>query len=138
MENTVNSRVLLLKTHLNLNRSEFSNKANISLSTFDNISTGHNIYPKTINAISQAFNANRDWLLTGHGDMFVEPKHTAVGFGTENPYKDALVAELKSQVEYLKEMLKMTMGGKNPNFRKAIEYANMFMFPNANQMKAKA
>lgn len=135
MENTVNSRILLLKSELGFTTMDFCSKAKISSGTFQNIRINENVNQRTLNLIIENLNVNRDWLMHGKGKMFNEAKHTAVGMGAENPYKDALVAELKSQVEYLKEMLKMAIAGKNPNFLKALEKAhNIKLFPNLEQL----
>lgn len=37
-----------------------------------------------------------------------------------NPWRDALVNELKEEVSYYRELLKIMASGKNPNFLKAI------------------
>ena len=102
---------------------QFCGKSKISTFTLNKIKNNEEITAKIVNAVIENLNVNKDWLLTGKGKMFNEtPK---AGLVDANPYKDALVAELKSQVEYLKEMLKMALAGKNPNFRKAAEQAIM-------------
>lgn len=124
MENTVNSRVLLLKTHLGLGNNEFAIKANISTTTVWNIQNGGEINPKTIRNISEALNVNKEWLLTGKGKMFNDPKETILAM-VENPYKDALVAELKQQNERLtkqnewfQSLINQLTAGLKPNFLK--------------------
>lgn len=77
METSVNTRVLMLKTHLGLGNNEFATKANISPTTLWNIQNEGEIAPKTIKNICEALNVNRTWLLTGKGKMFNgDPKPT--------------------------------------------------------------
>jgi len=137
MENTVNSRVLLLKTHLGLGNNEFATKANISTTTVWNIQNGGEINPKTIRNICEALNVNKEWLLNGKGKMFNEAKHNATGMGIENPYKDALVAELKQanerlieQNKWFQNLVNQLTSGLKPNFPKALKEA--FVIANNN------
>lgn len=128
MENSVNTRVLMLKTELRLTDIQFCGRANISTFTLNKIKNNEEVTIKVINSIIQSLNVNKDWLLTGKGKMFNEPLPGAASLlaGAKsdfNPYKDALVAELKGQVVYLQEMLKLALGNKNANFLKAIEEA---------------
>jgi len=143
MENTVNERVLMLKTHFNLNNLEFCTKADISIGSMSNIQNGGNLSSKLLRNICEAFNANKDWLLTGKGKMFNESKTNAGG--AENPYKDALVAELKQanerlieQNKWFQQLVNQLTGGLKPNFRKAAEKAIMLMSANNKQLIAKA
>lgn len=62
----------MLKTHLGLGNNEFASKANISTTTLWNIQNGGEIAPKTIKNICEAINVNKEWLLTGKGQMFNE------------------------------------------------------------------
>ena len=142
MENTVNSRVLMLKTHFNLTTDEFAIKSNVSRTTLWNIQNGGDINPKTIRNICEALNVNKDWLLHGKGKMFNESKALV---GAENPYKDALVAELKQanerlieQNKWFQQLVNQLTGGLKPNFRKAAEKAIMLMSANNKQLIAKA
>lgn len=73
MENTVNSRILLLKTKSELNTNEFAIKANISPITFWNAKKGEKISDQTLKKISKALGVSYDWLLTGEGEIFSEP-----------------------------------------------------------------
>jgi len=121
MEKQVNKRVLALKDEYGLNTVEFCAKANVSNGTLANIQKGENINAKTIASIVNGFGLNRDWLLTGKGEKLANEK-----LEETNPYKDALVNELKSQVTYLQEMLKMALSGKVPaNFNKGLAYIGL-------------
>ncbi|EJE7236571.1 helix-turn-helix transcriptional regulator [Clostridium botulinum] len=64
-------RVRKLRKELNLTQDEFSKKLNVSRSNIGNIETGIiKLSDRTINDICRVFNANKNWLLTGEGNMF--------------------------------------------------------------------
>lgn len=134
MENTVNKRIMLLKKELGLTDVQFCGRADISTFTLHKIKNNEEISQKIVFSIIDAdFNVNKEWLLTGKGKMFAEAKQAVQE--VQNPYRDALVSELKQQVTYLQEMLKMALGGKLPaNFRNALDKAaGNFVFPNRKQ-----
>lgn len=89
MEMPVNKRVLLLKSQLGLSNSEFALKANISTTTLWNIQNNGEIAPKTIKNISEALKVNREWLLTGKGEMNA-PEQPKQAVGQENTFDGAL------------------------------------------------
>ena len=70
MKATINERILLLKTQLGLSNLDFCHKANISNGTLHNIQNNENVSPKTIKIICESLNLNKNWLLTGKGEMF--------------------------------------------------------------------
>lgn len=132
MENTVNSRVLLLKKELGLSNNEFCLQSKISTSTLYSIQSGVDMKSKTITAIAEAFNINKDWLINGKGKMLNEKIKEI----SANPWKDALISELKEEVTYYRELLKMMAGNKAANFLKASENAYSFkMFPGMDTLK---
>ena len=101
MENTVNSRILLLKTKSELNTNEFAIKANISPITFWNAKKGEKISDQTLRKISKAMRVNYEWLLTGEGEVFMEPE-VEVKEQTM-PWKDEAYQLLKAEVLDLRE-----------------------------------
>jgi len=137
MENTVNSRVLLLKKELGLSNNEFCMQAKISTSTLYSIQNGVDMKSKTITAIAEAFNINKDWLLNGKGKMLNEKNKETTNV---DPWKDALVSQVKEEnnrlqkeVERLWQMVSHFTGGAKPNFLNAIGKARLkegYLFPN--------
>jgi transcriptional regulator with XRE-family HTH domain len=117
MEKTVNERVILLITQLNLGKNEFAQKAKLAPGTIWNIENGGNLSPKTVQSIVDGFNLNKEWLLSGKGKMFAdEPKAESKSF---DPARDTLYNEMKSQVSFyreqigfLNELIKQLTGGK--------------------------
>lgn len=122
MENAVNERIILLKNKLNLSDIEFCAKAEISTGTLQKIKSNGTISAKIINAISIAFNVSRIWLTDGTGEMF-EPVKEA--FHGTNPWKDALIEEMKSEIEFLKQLLLNLSGKASANFNDAFDLASL-------------
>ena len=129
MENNVNQRIIMLKKDLGLTDIEFCNKCSVSTGTLFRIKNGEPVSSKVITAISLGLNVNREWLLSETGKKFNEtPKAEAVN---ANPWKDALIAELKEEVNYYRDLLKIMASGKAANFLKVPEYAyNKLVLPN--------
>lgn len=138
METTVNERVIMLKNQLNLTVDDFCLKAKLSRTTLWNIQNGGEMKPKTTNAICDAFNVNKDWLLHGKGIMFLEAPKTEINNNVVDPWKDALVSQiaserdsLKKEVERLWQMISHFSSGAKPNFLKVSEYAySSLLLPN--------
>ena len=67
-------RVQRIRTELKISLRDFSRRVFISKSLLNNIELGNrNINERTIQLISTEFNVNKDWLLTGKGEMFMAP-----------------------------------------------------------------
>lgn len=135
MKQSVNQRVKLLRNELNLSQAQFSAQSSLSGSIISKIETGEQfVTDRAIRSISTSFNTNPEWLKTGKGEMFIEGKRPLPrmeqfipqGAVVTNPWKDALVTELKEEVTYLRKLLEMAMGKGNPNFRKALKLAERF------------
>ena len=140
MESTVNTRVLLLKTHLNLNNLEFCTKVNISIGTMSSIQNGGNISPKLIRSICQTLNINKEWLIHDKGKMFNEAPKNTIGLTVKNPWEDEAYVNLKSEntglkkeVERLWQMVSHYTSGATPNFLKAFNFPTTLL----NQQLAK-
>lgn len=144
MEKTSNERLCSVLKTLNIDTNEAANRVGLSYTTMHRIVTNANNPNKsTLKSIANGLNLNYDWLLTGKGKMFNESKTNAGG--AENPYKDALVAELKQanerlieQNKWFQQLVNQLTGGLKPNFRKAAEKAIMLMSANNKQLIAKA
>ena len=64
-------RVQRVRTELKISLRDFAKRVFISKSLLNNIELGNrNINERTIQLISTEFNVNKDWLLTGKGEMF--------------------------------------------------------------------
>ena len=102
MKQTVNERVIMLKTDLKMTSAEFCHAAGIASSTFANIQNGKPISVKTLRTISEKLSVSHEWLETGNGKAFVERKSNA----DQSPWKDEAYQVLKDQVEFLKEIIR--------------------------------
>lgn len=96
MGNPVNKRVLMLKTHLGLTDIEFCGRASISTGTLQKLKGSEQVTHRVLNAIITAFNVNKDWLMTGKGEMIAEEKEEAI---TNDPWKDQAWILAKQQIE---------------------------------------
>lgn len=122
MEKSVNQRVMMLKSQLNLTNNEFCLRAEISTATLYSIQSGTQMKQKTIKTIAEAFNVNKEWLLTGKGQMFNDPKTETIT--SVDPWRDALVQQVKEEnvrlveeVKWLRQMVSQFTNGLKPNFR---------------------
>ena len=67
-------RVKLLRKTLNLSQEEFGKRIYVSQSLLTEIESGNRkVNNRTIQLIVSEYNANKDWILTGNGDMFSAP-----------------------------------------------------------------
>lgn len=63
----------LRESYLNLSREEFAAAIDLQRTSIYLIETGkRNASERTINSICQQFDVNKDWLLTGEGEVFVQ------------------------------------------------------------------
>lgn len=137
MENTVNSRVLLLKKETGLTDVQFCVKGKLSTFTLNKIRNNEDVSMKIYTSLINEYNVNKEWLLHGKGKMFADaPK--AESSNSVDPWKDALVMQVKEennrlveQVRWLQQMVSQFTNGVKPNFLKAPELAyNTMFFPN--------
>ena len=133
MENTVNERVRLLRTHLGLTQNDFAIQVNSTLATISRTETGGTTpQQKLLNKIIEVFSVNRDWILHGTGEMFSENQTPAV-IKTTNWKEEAYTVlknhneDLKKEVEWLRGLLSKTVG--SPNFLNGIDLAMGFKNP---------
>lgn len=122
MKQTINQRLKEVRENLGLSQADFAARAGISSPTIWNIeNTDRETSTKTIRSIVEAFNINPEWLNSGKGDMFLAAKIASESGSEINPWKDALVTELKEEVQYLRELLKVAMG--KANFPQTLNFA---------------
>ena len=73
--NPVNKRIKQVRTVLNMTQKDFSQKICIGQSSLGEIETGvRNVNGRIIQLVSSLFNINKEWILTGNGDMFNKEK----------------------------------------------------------------
>jgi transcriptional regulator with XRE-family HTH domain len=121
METTINQRVKILREHLNLSQEEFAVKVGTTNASISRIEKGLTEPRKsTINKMMSTFNVN-EWLINGKGSLEIVEK-TA---NSTLVWKDEAYASLKEEVKYLREMLRLAVGGKSANFLKALEVAEI-------------
>jgi transcriptional regulator with XRE-family HTH domain len=72
--NGIKERIKEIRTKLNISQRDFSKKIFISQTLLGDIELGNRtITERTIQLISTEFNVNKDWILTGQGNMFMAP-----------------------------------------------------------------
>ena len=66
-----NERLKILRQTLNITQKVFAKSCFISTCHYTQIETGkRTIKDSFLDSVCKAYNANKDWLLTGQGDMF--------------------------------------------------------------------
>lgn len=106
MEETVNTRILALRTHLGLSQSDFATQLGITQVGVWRIETGE-VKPRktTLQNIVQKFGVSRDWLIDGVGEIRIEtPQMTN---SNESFWKDEAYRRLEEEVAFLRRMLEL-------------------------------
>jgi transcriptional regulator with XRE-family HTH domain len=68
---SINERIKHIRSVLNISQIEFSKKIFVSQSTYGEIELGNRkVNDRIIHLISTEFNINKDWILTGNGEIF--------------------------------------------------------------------
>ena len=74
MADEVRKRIKQIRQVLNVSQRDFAKRIYISQTLLGDIELGNrNVNDRTIQLISTEFNVNKDWLLTGKGEMFSAP-----------------------------------------------------------------
>ena len=74
MTKEVRERIKNVRLALNISQRDFAKRIYISQTLLGDIELGsRNANERTIQLISTEFNVNKDWLLTGKGEMFSAP-----------------------------------------------------------------
>ena len=69
----MNERIKKIRLDFGMNQFEFANELCFTTSMISQMENGiAKITDRTINAICSKFHINRDWLLTGEGNMYIE------------------------------------------------------------------
>jgi transcriptional regulator with XRE-family HTH domain len=70
----INERIKKIRTVLKVSQRDFCKRIFISQTLLGYIETGErNVNDRTIQLLSTEFNVNKDWILTGKGEMFTAP-----------------------------------------------------------------
>ena len=109
MKSTVNERVKLLRTHLNLSQQQFANRFGRTTASVSRIENGEST-PRmsTLNEIISTFGVNKDWLLNGEGEMEISEKQkTSKESWKDKAYEEASkrAEHLEMEVQFLRDML---------------------------------
>ncbi|WP_373205241.1 helix-turn-helix domain-containing protein [Clostridium tertium] len=102
----INNRIKIIRKAENLSQEEFGKRINLSRSQIGCYENGiRDITERSINDIAREFNINREWLLTGEGEMYnkiSDEEEFAFLMGTlaasDNPQLKALINVL-SQID---------------------------------------
>ena len=74
MVDEVRNRIKQVRQALDVSQRDFAKRVYISQTLLGDIELGNrNVNDRTIQLISTEFNVNKDWLLTGKGEMFSAP-----------------------------------------------------------------
>ena len=113
MENKFGKNLRLVRKSLKLTQDEFGKPLNILGSTISAIELGKSKTSKAvIELIEIKYQINRDWLMTGNGDMFLKPEKKGFGIAengalynkVEKPLDDD--PEISALLNMTKEVLK--------------------------------
>ncbi|MCE3278003.1 MAG: Cro/C1-type DNA-binding domain [Bacteroidetes bacterium] len=112
MKSTVNTRLQDVLKSLRIDAKEASRIIGMEYTTLKRIADGETTKPSssTIKLICTGLNVNYQFLSKGIGEMFEPQKDTQ----TSNPWKDAMISQMKSEIDNLREMLKLALKGSFP------------------------
>jgi len=110
----IQERIQKVREALGISQREFAKRIFISKSLLNNIELGsRSITDRTIQLISTEFNVNKDWLLTGKGDMFTAPPPDIqfeqlmdIFKKMDKSLRDCLVEQAKALLKIRKEKIK--------------------------------
>lgn len=133
MESTVNERIKMLRNSLNgMSQQDFANRLGVTNLTVLRWEKGQKISNKQLNKISEVFGISFEWLAKGTGEMNLNFPFNFEKEKTDNPWKDALVSQLKDENSFLKDQLKMMREmiqiiKPQANFHNGIDLAGVFI-----------
>ena len=67
-------RIRMIRKLKNLNQTEFGEMIKLSQRAVATMENGGNVTERNFNLICEKFNVNPEWLRTGEGEMFIEPR----------------------------------------------------------------
>lgn len=113
-QSTVNARIKLLRTSLNLSQQEFGLLAKISSSLISKIESNviepsHDVIEK----ICDTWNVSPDYLINGKGELTFNKVKLPTESKSFDPARDTLYLELKDQIIYLRSIVTQLSGNKS-------------------------
>jgi transcriptional regulator with XRE-family HTH domain len=124
MEQTVNERIKMLRSKLNLSQNDFATKVGASMITVSRWETGSSIPMKNLYRINEVFGVSLEWLKDGEGELeFSQSDETNQVTWKEKAF-DSIKKHnehLEQEVQFLRNMLsnvtsKMSSANFNPAF----------------------
>lgn len=105
-EQTIGDRLQLLRVHLRYSQSKFGKLLDRSGPNISKIESGENpLSENLLDSLELKLNANRSWLLTGEGEMFLTKKDDSKGFSESwaknllNDFKSSINDEMRKKDE---------------------------------------
>jgi transcriptional regulator with XRE-family HTH domain len=107
----IKERIKEIREKLNISQRDFAQKIFISQTLLGDIELGNRTATeRTIQLISTEFNVNKEWILTGQGDMFMAPppdiqleKLIEIYKQLDKPLRNYLLEQSKSLLKLQKE-----------------------------------
>jgi len=107
MDKALGERLIELRTALDLTQEEFAQKIRVSASYITSLERSYRkLNPRLIKLISDTFGANENWLKTGKGKMFTNPKDVSLD-EVIDLYKQLHPKLQKLVIKQLKVLLEM-------------------------------
>lgn len=127
MKRTVNERIKMLRTHLNLTQQEFAETVGITSTQLSRIENGDGVPQKsTLAKICSATNVTFDWLTNGNGEFKPQVISQSNELSFVLPWKDEAYKQvinerdsLKKELDRCWQMIGHITSGVKPNFLKA-------------------
>ena len=94
-------RVKAIREHYGLSQTQLAQKINKTPGFISDIETGKSgVSEETISALSRAFGVNKEWLLTGEGDMFLKETYEVDKAGIGKRIKEIRKEAGQTQEEF--------------------------------------
>lgn len=128
----IGNRVKALRRLKGITQADLGASIGLTFSGISSIEKGVSENPQTLALIAKYFEVDEKWLITGEGTSpsgIVVTENLAIA-KKDDPWKDALVSELKGQNDFLKEQitflreLLMTKGPGSGSFLKPLSKAS--------------
>ncbi len=123
MESTVNERVKMLRTKLDLSQNDFAQKLGSSLMTVSRWETGSKIIDKNLFRMNQVFGVSVEWLKNGVGELEIVPNENSSPQSWSEKAFDTIKKHnehLEQEVQFLRDMLSnVTSKMSSANFNDA-------------------
>jgi len=113
----IGERLKKLRKELRLSQNEFAEKLKIPQTTYSNYENEiARTPPEVLQSITDVFHVNLHWLLTGEGEMFLEPREGEISLLSEEK-------ELLEEIKNDKQLMFILKELKNNELIKSILYS---------------